>query len=186
MHSFSRVVRRHEHEAILQNPAAWDPIYRAELEASRAFHNGLRSRRGYSPVSATISRRPTQRRPPSDPFEDFQLDTGSSSLPPSLLHDDELEELRSNMPGRSRHASFVSDASEHLSYEEPSTLEVDLTALPLSISFDSWDGAGVLLSPKSGEYPALTSCTPESLFGSHQEDSSPSLEKLRGVKADMK
>ncbi|KAK7694521.1 hypothetical protein QCA50_001707 [Cerrena zonata] len=56
MHSFSRVVRRHEREAILQHPSAWDPMYRAELEAAKVFRQG-RPRRAFSPVSV-VSRRP--------------------------------------------------------------------------------------------------------------------------------
>ncbi|TFK57312.1 hypothetical protein OE88DRAFT_1730691 [Heliocybe sulcata] len=40
VHSFSRVVRRHEREALLQQPASWDPMYRAEeaLISSRQQH----------------------------------------------------------------------------------------------------------------------------------------------------
>lgn len=57
MHSFDRVVRRHEQEAILQQPATWDPIYRAELEASRALRQD-RARRANSTIPPT----PTPRR----------------------------------------------------------------------------------------------------------------------------
>lgn len=57
MHSFDRVVRRHEQEAILQQPATWDPIYRAELEASRAVRQD-RARRANSTIPPT----PTPRR----------------------------------------------------------------------------------------------------------------------------
>lgn len=49
MHSFDRVVRRHEQEAILQHPSTWDPMYRAELEASRALRQD-RARRVVSTV----------------------------------------------------------------------------------------------------------------------------------------
>ncbi|KAF7791960.1 hypothetical protein EIP86_002986 [Pleurotus ostreatoroseus] len=81
MHSFSRVVRRHEHEAILQHPSAWDPIYRAELEAARAFKSSSRARPAYSPVSV-MSRRPTRRGPlPTDPFEDPRSIVDRSPVP---------------------------------------------------------------------------------------------------------
>ncbi|KAI0704932.1 hypothetical protein BC835DRAFT_1410268 [Cytidiella melzeri] len=66
--SFGEVVRRHERDAILQHPSAWDPMYRAELEASRAFATG-QSRRPYSPVS--VLSRVTTRSPGSmNPFSD--------------------------------------------------------------------------------------------------------------------
>ncbi|KAL4243540.1 hypothetical protein ABKN59_001109 [Abortiporus biennis] len=72
MQSFSRVVRRHDREAILQHPSAWDPIYRAELEASRAFHQG-NSRRPLSPISV-VSRQQRRRDDTTsitrDPFQD--------------------------------------------------------------------------------------------------------------------
>lgn len=77
MHSFGRVVRRHEREAILQHPTAWDPIYRAELEASRAFNRGRRGRT-FSPVSVA-SRRP-RRKYPLDPFEDPRLQAHDESV----------------------------------------------------------------------------------------------------------
>ncbi|CAL1696081.1 unnamed protein product [Somion occarium] len=71
MNSFSRVVRRHEREAVLQHPSAWDPMYRAELEASRVFQQGL-SRRTFSSVSV-ISRRPRRRdwSSSSGPYQDL-------------------------------------------------------------------------------------------------------------------
>lgn len=69
MKSFGRVVRRHEREAILQHPSAWDPVYRAELEASHAFARG-RSRRAYSPISV-VSRVPRRAHTIADPFEDL-------------------------------------------------------------------------------------------------------------------
>lgn len=40
IHSFGRVVRRHEREALLQHPSAWDPMYRAE----QAFFPSSRER----------------------------------------------------------------------------------------------------------------------------------------------
>ena len=57
MHSFGRVVRRHEQEAILQHPSTWDMVYRAELEASKALRQD-RARRANSTIPPT----PTPRR----------------------------------------------------------------------------------------------------------------------------
>lgn len=65
--SFGEVVRRHERDAILQHPAAWDPVYRAELEASRAFSG--RNGRSYSPVSV-CSRVPPRAPLFTNPFAD--------------------------------------------------------------------------------------------------------------------
>lgn len=47
MHSFDRVVRRHEQEALLQHPSAWEPFCRAERQASRALRQD-RARRATS------------------------------------------------------------------------------------------------------------------------------------------
>ena len=89
MHSFGRVVRRHDREAILQNPTAWDPIYRAELEAARAFRKGRLSRRAYSPVSIS-SRRPRYTTA-SDPFEDPRGDRSTNLIVPGLDKDGSRE-----------------------------------------------------------------------------------------------
>ena len=82
-------MRRHDREAILQNPTAWDPIYRAELEAARAFRKVRLGRRTYSPVSVS-SRRPRDTAT-SDPFEDPRFlepvaSNPSLAVPPSDVH----------------------------------------------------------------------------------------------------
>ena len=74
--SFGRVVRRHEREAILQHPSAWDPVYRAELEAAQAFARDRR--RPFSPVS--VVSRPGPRRAAMDPFEDFRANSSKDAL----------------------------------------------------------------------------------------------------------
>ncbi|KZT30370.1 hypothetical protein NEOLEDRAFT_1173810 [Neolentinus lepideus HHB14362 ss-1] len=48
VHSFSRVVRRHEREALLQHPAAWDPMYRAEEALFTSRHRQPESWRYWS------------------------------------------------------------------------------------------------------------------------------------------
>ncbi|KAI0639286.1 hypothetical protein C8Q77DRAFT_1044598 [Trametes polyzona] len=52
MHSFSRVARRHEREAWLQNPDNWRSIHRAEIE-DRTNLRPKNSRRAWSPVSVS-------------------------------------------------------------------------------------------------------------------------------------
>ena len=140
MHSFRRVVRRHEREAILKHPAAWDHLYRAQVEASRAFKNGPRARRAaYSPISVNFSRTMHRRRA-SDPFEDFTLDASASGFNPVPQNRHSLERSRSPYSERSRQSSHDSNSvlsEEALSYEEPSE-EVDLTALPLHVG-RGWD-----------------------------------------------
>ncbi|TCD66368.1 hypothetical protein EIP91_001417 [Steccherinum ochraceum] len=58
MHSFERVIRRHEQEAILQHPSTWDPVFKAELEASKALRQD-RARRAASTIPTVP---PTPRR----------------------------------------------------------------------------------------------------------------------------
>ncbi|OJT11052.1 hypothetical protein TRAPUB_12423 [Trametes pubescens] len=52
MHSFSRVARRHERDAWLQNPENWRSIHRAEVE-DRTTLRPKNSRRAWSPVSVS-------------------------------------------------------------------------------------------------------------------------------------
>lgn len=168
MHSFHRVLRRHEREAILQHPAAWDPLYRAELEVARI----LNKRRPYSPVSAVAPRFTTQSRPPSNPFEDFVLNTSSTSLR-SAPKSDSSSELSlspsSRHPPQSRSSiSTSSVSSEPISYEEPPgprTHEVDLSALPVYIGGE-WGSTPLIPSPKSADYPYLRLSLPVSELSS--------------------
>lgn len=82
VHSFDRVLRRHEREALLHHPSTWDPVYRAELEASRAFPRDRRSRRAYSPVSVA-SRRPLRPMTP-DSLDDISLSRHTSHADPTM------------------------------------------------------------------------------------------------------
>ncbi|KAH9937563.1 uncharacterized protein B0H18DRAFT_1113380 [Fomitopsis serialis] len=59
MHSFSRVVRRHELESVLQHPAAWDRMLRTDGDYSEVFygpgpHRTRSSRNSSSPSPARI------------------------------------------------------------------------------------------------------------------------------------
>lgn len=76
MQSFSRVVRRHEREALLQHPDAWASLRRAELAVSRSLsprRNPVESFEDSRPVFA--SRRSSR---VSDPFEDFRVNSAWS------------------------------------------------------------------------------------------------------------
>ncbi|KIP12582.1 hypothetical protein PHLGIDRAFT_262280 [Phlebiopsis gigantea 11061_1 CR5-6] len=155
MHSFRRVLRRHERDAILQHPAAWDPLYRAELEVARI----LNKRRVYSPVSTIAPDFTIQSRPPSDPFEDFILSTSSASLrsAPNSDTSSELSQFSSSHhPPRSRSSVFTNSiSSEPLSYEEPlgpRTHDIDLNVLPVYIHGE-WASTPPMPSPKSMDYP---------------------------------
>lgn len=69
MHSFERVVHRHELEAVLQHPAAWDRILHSETDHAKVFFE-KRSRRSKSPKIRTGSAlRPRHREEPSDDFD---------------------------------------------------------------------------------------------------------------------
>ncbi|OSX67679.1 hypothetical protein POSPLADRAFT_1072487 [Postia placenta MAD-698-R-SB12] len=69
MHSFERVVHRHELEAVLQHPAAWDRILHSETDHAKVFFE-KRSRRSKSPKVRTGSAlRPRHREEPSDDFD---------------------------------------------------------------------------------------------------------------------
>ena len=75
MHSFSRVVRRHELESVLQHPAAWDRMLRADIDISKIFY-GSTSRRTRSSQGSNKS--------PSPPrFRGIMPDDGLATLRPS-------------------------------------------------------------------------------------------------------
>ncbi|KAJ3554697.1 hypothetical protein NM688_g2969 [Phlebia brevispora] len=164
MHSFSRVVRRHEHEAILQHPTAWDPVYRAELEASRAFNGGRRGRM-YSPVSVA-SRRPKRTRPP-DPFEDPRIgsadDMTDSLSVPAIYADEDAGHLPDVRPWAtvSRDLSSSSEAS----YED--SLEIHIDRL---YTRSQWGEVEMLPSPAPSDYPypqsaSVSACPPSPYSG---------------------
>lgn len=128
MHSFSRVVRRHEREALLQHPAAWDPVYRAGLEASRAFRQSQHPRRPVSPIS--VASRSSRRRT-SDPFADFTPDPNFVQ-PTTLIFDAPTVLPEVPHVARSRqgsNSSTISMSSEGTMSEV--SPEVDLAAMPL-------------------------------------------------------
>lgn len=64
VHSFSRVVARHEREALLEHPSTWDPALRAER--AMANHKKLTSPGGrWSPVSVSVASYHQRRRMPT-------------------------------------------------------------------------------------------------------------------------
>ncbi|KAH9946797.1 hypothetical protein B0H21DRAFT_741818 [Amylocystis lapponica] len=87
VHSFDRVVRRHEHEALLKHPSTWDASHRAELEASKALRE-KRARRPASTISVVSEWRPQPRDSRNNSSESFRTDSDSSFVvsgrPPQL------------------------------------------------------------------------------------------------------
>lgn len=157
MKSFGRVVRRHEREAILQHPSAWDPVYRAELEASHAFARG-RSRRAYSPISV-VSRVPRRAHTIADPFEDLHRQPSRDSpsraelpLPFMEFPQRTLSPTERMRPWLTERQYSVSSTSSY----EPSATNVQLHPDPLYSNIP-WDSAVVLPSPVSGNYPSTVS-----------------------------
>jgi len=149
MQSFSRVVRRHEREAILSHPSAWDPMYRAELEAARAFHHG-NPRRPLSPISV-MSRQPLRRDDQSiakDPFLDVRSTfSGYSYTGPS---DPPLGSPSQPRGRRSKLARNLS-LSASTSYEpSPAPSISDRMYRPAT---SHWDSAVVLPSPVCRDTP---------------------------------
>lgn len=83
IHNFGRVVARHEREAILQHPSAWDPMRKADRAINTTSRLGGPPR-AWSPVSIptrphTRHSRPTESRDAvsdtlhaENPFEDFE------------------------------------------------------------------------------------------------------------------
>lgn len=151
MHSFGRVVRRHEREAILQHPSAWDPMYRAELEASRAFRQG-NMRRPFSPIS-TISRRPL-RRNNSEHENPFQDSPGNRSIAPSSTYsftpDNEPPYITPRYESQAWRSIRDVPTSASLSDEiSPAPTPVDRLNTPMN-----WSSVLILPSPVPTEVPS--------------------------------
>ena len=132
MHSFGRVVRRHEREALLQHPSAWGPVYRADLQVSQALRSNQQPHRALSPLGVR-SFRPRAQSQSSDPFADF-VPVADVSRPVTFGSEDFPRE--GGPPGlptlsRSRQGSSSSMASSSATTESVSSPEVDLAALPL-------------------------------------------------------
>lgn len=133
MHSFSRVVRRHEREAILQSAAVWNPVYRAESRSRRVVPPRKNTDNPFSRADVTPKPQPPARL--SDPFADFVPNTEFGSTNPDLLAE---ESARRSMPAiseltplpRSRQGSSSSSSSSDSVFDVTSP-EVDLTAVPL-------------------------------------------------------
>lgn len=60
VHSFGRVVARHEREALLQHPSAWDPLYYVEKVTNGEVRPGL--------TNASVASNPWRLRSPVDPL----------------------------------------------------------------------------------------------------------------------
>ncbi|OCH96527.1 hypothetical protein OBBRIDRAFT_787084 [Obba rivulosa] len=144
MYSFNRVVRRNEEEAILQHPSAWDPIYRAELEAAKAFRQ-TSARRAWSPVSVVTQWRPRRRDgSTSNPF-------GSTRATERPLDHVSSLQLGSRSFSLSRRFSS-STTTSYLSSEDPTVDSIRRAS--------RWDSAVVLPSPDLGDYSCSDVSTP--------------------------
>lgn len=130
MQSFKRVIRRHDREAILQHPTAWDSVYRANQVARRATNRGYRARSNRSPANVAPRR---QTRPISDdPFEDSRYEVQSTTSSTSLIDEDRISETLESRRSSWMTSSSSDSASSGLSdVVEPG--EVDIAGLPLQI-----------------------------------------------------
>ncbi|KAH8100620.1 hypothetical protein BXZ70DRAFT_938071 [Cristinia sonorae] len=113
MHSFDRVVRRHEQEALLQHPSTWDPIYRAEMEATRALRQD-RARRAASTAP------PSPRRLAWSDAPSVRIRSTKSILLPSRPHSPFPPALPDSS-ALSRSQSMASDAKSPISSIEHKT-----------------------------------------------------------------
>ncbi|KZT06840.1 uncharacterized protein LAESUDRAFT_139295 [Laetiporus sulphureus 93-53] len=77
MHSFRRVVRRHEVEAILQHPAAWERMLRTETDCAEIFEK--RARRSRPSREKPISHLHSRHREGIDPLDDLPASIMTSS-----------------------------------------------------------------------------------------------------------
>lgn len=134
MHSFSRVVRRHEREEILQSAAAWNPGYRAEAKAGRISGRNRHANHPPSHVADTQHRR---ERAMSDPFADFIPVTPEPVIPvdpdflPQEYGGNRTPTLDITPLPRSRQGSSSSTASSSTMSGVGVSLEVDLAAIPV-------------------------------------------------------
>ena len=131
----------------MQHPTAWDPVYRAELEASRAFNKGKNARRTYSPITVA-SRRP-RRTIQLDPFEDPRLQGAEESaeslaIPETYLGEDAGHPLGARPWAVSRDFSISSDPS----CEEPLDDQPDRL-----YSQSQWGEVELLPSPAASDVP---------------------------------
>ncbi|KAI0348654.1 hypothetical protein BDW22DRAFT_112554 [Trametopsis cervina] len=164
MGSFGRVVRRHERDALLQHPAAWDLMYRAELEASRAFASG-RTRRPYSPISV-VSRTPHRAPTFSNPFSDAYSvpSQGGASRNSSTRHSQRPRAMRTpslpRIPVPLRKTDSFSSTSSLLSPSSPtasvSTADSAMRRLPQPLLYETRGSPTIHPSPTS-EFPSFGS-----------------------------
>ena len=131
----------------MQHPSAWDPMYRAELEASKAFRQGP-PHRPFSPVSI-ISRRPRR-------TADWSSSTGlhHDLHNQSSLYSPANTERPSSSPSHFESrpwqtASQFSRGSRSISYMSPSH-STEHVPLP-----NHWGDVIVLPSPPLGEFSSL-------------------------------
>ncbi|KAI0079570.1 hypothetical protein K474DRAFT_1617326 [Panus rudis PR-1116 ss-1] len=187
MDSFGRVYRRHEKEAILQHPSAWDPIYRAELEASRAFNQG-RPRRAYSPVSV-ISRHPRLQEwtgaglmgghelPPKRPSLSHMTSSSRPPSGPSHLQRSPRPWLSHHSP-RSSLSSYTSTPESTMGHIPPPRRLTDADVLPSPGSAESSHTA-YSDTPSDSQYILRHSVMPAGVLSSN--DSLPDITSSHAI-----
>lgn len=82
MHSFSRVIRRHELESVLQHPAAWDRMLRTDGDYSKVFYGSGQRRTRSSRNSSSPSCPRIQSNRPSDGVTSFRTNHAFSQDDP--------------------------------------------------------------------------------------------------------
>jgi hypothetical protein len=131
MQSFKRVVRRHDREAILQHPTAWDSVYRANQAARRVTNRDYRARSSHSPVD--VAPRHRTRSILDDPFEDSRYEVQSTTSSTSLIHEDRVSETLESRRSSWMTSCSSNSASSGLSDVVEETGEVDIAGLPLHV-----------------------------------------------------
>jgi len=132
MHSFSRVVRRHELEAVLQHPSAWERILRSEPDDTRVFFE-KRPRRSKSPKASGSQLR--SRHKDDDAAAARSIRTSSEHS-----YDTPVSPYTITTPRSSRKPSTSSSLPSFHAAQPPSPVE--FTNRPFT-----WDTATALPSP---------------------------------------
>ncbi|KAI0932354.1 hypothetical protein AcW2_001008 [Taiwanofungus camphoratus] len=151
LHSFGRVVRRHELEAALRDPVAWERIYRTELDSSKIF-DSKRKRRSRS-LTRRGSREGRQRRD----------DASGASLASLRTRADGASDVREMLS-----CSVPAHRSLHTPRElsSPSSLSSFCAASPVS-TVDTvirpylWDSAVILPSPDDDDSSGASIAPPD-------------------------
>lgn len=93
IHSFSRVVRRHEDEDLIRRVTAWDPTWRTRPASTYSYGRARNPSRPWTPASGASQRRgrrgnvsPPDEGTPDDPFAEHDLASVSHYTPSEFDH----------------------------------------------------------------------------------------------------